>query len=256
VVRKSKAVDLSIRSPTQARSRTTVEAIVEAATQILQHDGLAQLNTNLIATRAGTSIGTLYQYFPNKQAILLAIAQRQLRKDRAGLMEAISQALATPDAELDRIIIRKAIELHQGNTEVRRALMQNLIALGRDDEITRTMQELVALLSEQVAPSLPNHLQPVSATTVFILAHAIEGAIRAAAHTNRPLLDSREFEDDLVLIVRAYLRGAADARSAKKLPKAASLICGETGQFEDVAFKEQATGSHRQGARRPTSSQG
>lgn len=209
-----------MRPPLQARSRNTVESIIEAATRILYKEGMVRLNTNLIAERAGTSIGTLYQYFPNKEAILVAIAQRQLQQDRTCVMGAISEALDTCGAELDRIVIRKVIELHKQDIEVRRALMQNLFALGRDDEITRTMREVVALLIERVGPSLPDDLQPVSPTMIFIMAHAVEGAIRAASYGNRALLDTQEFEDELVLMIRAYLRGAADERGRKTLANA------------------------------------
>jgi len=66
------------RSPKQARSRATWEAIVEAAAQILERRGADGLTTNDVAERAGVSIGTLYQYFPDKQAILVAAARREL----------------------------------------------------------------------------------------------------------------------------------------------------------------------------------
>ena len=66
------------RSPRQARSRATWEAIVEAAAQVLEQGGAAGFNTNAVAERAGVSIGTLYQYFPDKQAILAAAAKREL----------------------------------------------------------------------------------------------------------------------------------------------------------------------------------
>ena len=66
------------RSPRQARSRATWEAIVEAAAQILECDGAAAFNTAAVAERAGVSIGTLYQYFPDKKAILAAAAKREL----------------------------------------------------------------------------------------------------------------------------------------------------------------------------------
>jgi AcrR family transcriptional regulator len=66
------------RSPRQARSRATWDAIVEAAAQILERDGAVAFTTNAVAERAGVSIGTLYQYFPDKQAILTAAAKREL----------------------------------------------------------------------------------------------------------------------------------------------------------------------------------
>ena len=66
------------RRPRQARSRATWEAIVEAAAQILERRGPAGFNTNEVAARAGVSIGTLYQYFADKHALLAAAARREL----------------------------------------------------------------------------------------------------------------------------------------------------------------------------------
>ena len=68
------------RRPKQARSQATYDSILEAAEQMLERDGPDGLNTNRIAERAGVSIGTLYQYFPDKAAILLATAQRSLAR--------------------------------------------------------------------------------------------------------------------------------------------------------------------------------
>lgn len=82
------------RSPKQARSRATWAAIVEAAAQILERGGSDALTTNDVAERAGVSIGTLYQYFPDKQAILIAAARRELTPLPAR-QTALVQALIT-----------------------------------------------------------------------------------------------------------------------------------------------------------------
>jgi len=74
------------RTPRQARSRATWEAIVEAAAQILERNGPAGFNTNAVAERAGVSIGTLYQYFPDKAAILMAAAEREARRAEPGFL--------------------------------------------------------------------------------------------------------------------------------------------------------------------------
>lgn len=84
------------RSPRQARSRATWEAIVEAAAQILERGGPEALTTNLVAERAGVSIGTLYQYFSDKRSLLLAAARRDLAANAAPLpkrQRALVQAL-------------------------------------------------------------------------------------------------------------------------------------------------------------------
>jgi AcrR family transcriptional regulator len=73
----SEASTIQRRSPKQARARATCDAILEAASQIFERDGADGFNTNAVAERAGVSIGTLYQYFPDKTAILLAAAERE-----------------------------------------------------------------------------------------------------------------------------------------------------------------------------------
>src|SRR5271169_5813388 len=66
------------KSPVQARSTVTVEAIYEATIQVLLSQGAERLTTTRVAERAGVSVGTLYQYYPNKQALLYAVMQRHL----------------------------------------------------------------------------------------------------------------------------------------------------------------------------------
>ena len=73
------------KKPAQARSRATVEAILEAATRILRDQGLAGLTTNRVAERAGVSVGSLYQYFPGKEALLAALIEREASADLEAL---------------------------------------------------------------------------------------------------------------------------------------------------------------------------
>ena len=82
------------RRPRQARAQVTYDSILQAAIQILERSGPDALNTNAIAERAGVSIGTLYQYFPDREAILLAAARRELADPQPGLAAALLDALS------------------------------------------------------------------------------------------------------------------------------------------------------------------
>ena len=98
------------KSPRQARSQATHDALLQAATQILSCEGLKGFNTNAIAARAGTSVGSLYQYFPNKDALMLALIHRQKMRMLRDMAEAID---AAPRDDLDaavRILIRAVIK--------------------------------------------------------------------------------------------------------------------------------------------------
>lgn len=80
------------KKPLQSRSRATVEAVLAAAAHILEDRGLTGFNTNAVAERAGVSIGSLYQYFPSKDAILVALMEQSLTLFSETLSEAIDGA--------------------------------------------------------------------------------------------------------------------------------------------------------------------
>src|SRR5215471_21720441 len=86
------------RIPRQARAEETVAAILEGAAQVLEAGGLAALTTNAVADRAGVSIGTLYQYFADKQALLRALGEREMRTALADIATAMrGNAEAPPE---------------------------------------------------------------------------------------------------------------------------------------------------------------
>ncbi|WP_207766038.1 TetR/AcrR family transcriptional regulator [Solimonas fluminis] len=85
------------KQPRQARSRATVEAICDAAARLMQDEGYAAVTTNRVAERAGVSVGSLYEYFPNKQSIVAATLGAALRDIVAGIGRSLHEALALPD---------------------------------------------------------------------------------------------------------------------------------------------------------------
>jgi len=96
------------RRPKQARSRATFEAIIEAAAQILERRGADGLNTNDVAERAGVSIGTLYQYFPDKLALLIAAGRQLLASDSVPLAERPRALLQALIAALEQLLDRRS----------------------------------------------------------------------------------------------------------------------------------------------------
>src|ERR1019366_6996255 len=89
---KAALLDLEPRkTPQQSRSVATVEAIYDATIQVLLKKGADRLTTVHVARRAGVSVGTLYQYFPNKQALLFAVLERHMQR----VVEAVEEACAT-----------------------------------------------------------------------------------------------------------------------------------------------------------------
>ena len=110
------------KMPTQARSQETVSVILEASARILESDGLAAFNTNTIARRAGVSIGSLYQYFPNKDAILRALIGRF----EEALHDAVVKAMqAEKGQELKTrlgVLVRALVTAHYERPRLNRVL--------------------------------------------------------------------------------------------------------------------------------------
>jgi AcrR family transcriptional regulator len=86
-----KAHKYKTRKPVQERSQATFEAIIEATAQILERDGLAGLSTNRVARVAGVSVGSLYQYFPDKQALVEEVRSRFAARFQSRLLELVGR---------------------------------------------------------------------------------------------------------------------------------------------------------------------
>jgi len=196
---------LQRRSPRQARAVDTVEAIFEATARILQSEGRAGLNTNLVAEHAGVSIGTLYSYFPNKEAILLAMARRETEAVRASVAEALGEDLAQSGAEPVRLAVRALIKGYGRRNKARRILMETLIAMGHSDEIARPVQAIADLIAARAATLLPANARPLSPIALFILTRAVDGVVRAATYEDAKFIASTTFEDELTELVLRYI---------------------------------------------------
>jgi AcrR family transcriptional regulator len=203
--RKLQVIDSKRRMPQQVRALATLELIFEATARILHRGGEAALNTNAVAEHAGISIGTLYQYFPNKEAIMVAMARRLLESDRLAVMKALSGALDDASANAARIAINRLVTLSRTNQKVRRIITQTLLAQGFGDELAKPVQEITQMLAARTERILPRRTAPISPVTLFVLTRAVIGVIRAAAHEESPFLGTTEFEDELVRLVEGFL---------------------------------------------------
>jgi AcrR family transcriptional regulator len=200
------------RNPKQARARATVDAVLEAAFQILEAEGLARLTTSRIAERAGVSIGTLYQYFPDREAILLAMGQRQSDAMREKITSIILDA---PEAGGVRAIIRALMHGLQGSAETRMVLSDALFRAGGEAEVGR--QHLTFLDSISGRSELDFVLGKESS---FILTHAVIYLLRAAAAEPELNLDPDKLEDELVFLMESYLGNlAARAEAGQVSPR-------------------------------------
>ncbi|HEV2987875.1 MAG TPA: TetR/AcrR family transcriptional regulator [Candidatus Angelobacter sp.] len=205
--RPAQTVDLTRRKPRQVRALDTVEVILEATARILQQEGPAALNTNYIADRAGISVGTLYQYFSNKEAILVAMARREVATDEAAVIKAISEAAHGSDIDPVRLALRALINAFAKRRVARRVAFEALFGQGLGNELASSVRKVAQLVGERSDRLLPARTRPVTPTNLFIITRAISGIMRAASQEESPLLGTSEFEDELVHLVQAYFAG-------------------------------------------------
>ncbi len=192
-------VDSKRRKPQRASAVNVVEMIFEASARILQTDGRAGLNTNRIAQQAGVSIGSLYAYFPNKDAILLAMARRELVLLRESVMTSLERE--DPDTPPLRAVIRALIAGYSTRDQARRLVMEALVAGGHSDQIRETIEVVSAFLAQDGRGLFPS---PPSPTALFILTRAVDSVVRLATYEQAGFLHAQEFEDDLACLVEGY----------------------------------------------------
>jgi AcrR family transcriptional regulator len=199
------APDAKRRIPRQTRAGETVAAIVEAAAQVLEAGGLPAFTTNAVAERAGVSIGTLYQYFADKNALLLALAREEMKVALAQVSRAL-QGESDPSVEgRVRAMVRTLINAFRGRQRARKAVIQAVLAQGIGVELMAPVASFIAAAGEEVGKGPTATLPALSREQVFVLSRALMGAIRAAVLEEQPFLRAKSFEDEVVRLVVAYL---------------------------------------------------
>jgi len=117
-MRKVTKIPFRRRKPTQVRAQATVEAMLDAVVRLLKRGGASAITTNRIAETGGVSIGSVYQYFPDKRAIFVALHERHIREVDRVIQRRISESIGEP---LDRLVfslIDGMIELHAADPEL------------------------------------------------------------------------------------------------------------------------------------------
>ena len=194
--------------PQQRRSRETVEAVIEAAAQVFEAYGYAAGTTNRIAARAGVSIGTLYQYFPNKDALVVALLERHLADAMRRLHEWVARAVAEPRSLRDTLalFVEGMIELHGGRPRLQHILLE-------ETQITPRLHEALHQIEQQGAKTIAGLLRGVPEVrrtsleaASFLIIQTVETLThRFASHPNM-LLTRKKFTTEIVSMITAYLQ--------------------------------------------------
>jgi AcrR family transcriptional regulator len=206
MLEKDQAVDSFRKKPSQERSTATVAAIFEASARILQQHGGAALNTNAIAELAGISVGTLYHYFPNKDAILIAMAREELGKTSGKIVEGLNPKASALDDDPMRMSVRALLKGFGGRQRMRKVLIETMIGRGLSEELSRPVEAVARAIALKLQAGQKGSAAELPPVRLFVLTRAVIGTIRAAVMEQSPYLNTQALEDELVALVRFYFR--------------------------------------------------
>jgi AcrR family transcriptional regulator len=193
------------KTPRQARALATQEAIVEAAAHIIAGGGLAAFNTNVVAERAGVSIGSLYQYFPNKDALMVALIKRGLGRQLDTFGAAVN---AVPDnADLTAVVrslIQAAMQHHRDNSLLATAIDHEEARLPIQADLEHNLRSA----GEWVRTALLRHNPAINPIRLDRATRTLPALVRAVtdawANLTPPQLDVAE--EEAVRSVLGYLQ--------------------------------------------------
>lgn len=193
------------RAPNQPRASLTIQIIFEAAAQIMESEGLAGLTTNRIAEQAGYAVGTVYQYFKNKENLLLAMAMHEIAEVAHITHKIMDSAAERPLNETLRATVRAWINAFGGRHRVQYLMMQAVMDQGAFPEFHSKIAEVADDLGKKLTALPLKGVQPLSPSGQFVITRALLGTIRYGFLEHSPLLHQTALEIELVNMMRGML---------------------------------------------------
>jgi AcrR family transcriptional regulator len=195
------------KTPVQARSAVTVQAISEATIQILLTHGSDRLTTTRVAHRAGVSVGTLYQYYPNKQSLLFAVLENHLNLVAAAVESACERARHKPLAHMMREMVEAFVDVKIERADISVALYRVSAEIGGPELMKEVSQRLHRAIERMIrtAPDLQSH--PDNFVIEMMLA-AMSGAMRSVLEAGGSPAMMRILREQLVLLCQSYVAAA------------------------------------------------
>lgn len=197
---------MSRRKPTQDRAEATVTAILDATAELLVRDGYAKASTNRIARRAGVSIGSLYHYFDDKDAIVKALVERVVQRQLEALGRSLQASFEMEPEEGVRALVHAALESQKVEAELAHVLLTQCPREGREDLDREWKRRMTELLSARML-SDPERIRPRNVGLAsYVLVHAVFAVVRDALADRPELLAGPALEAELTELVVRYLR--------------------------------------------------
>jgi AcrR family transcriptional regulator len=220
---------LSRRSPSQARSVVTVSAIFEASVQVLLREGLHRLTTTRVADRAGVSVGTLYQYYPNKLALLNAVLQRHLEVVAETVEKAAQKAHGKPLPIMVTAVVHAFVKAKIGKEDEARALYSVAEQLGGSILVQRASQRAVTALALMLSTASEVRFPDLEIVS-YVFAAAMTGPTKGVLEKQAPRKLAQILKSQLISLCLGYLE-----RQAESVPPALPSGAGAARKVRNAA---------------------
>ena len=190
--------------PVQARSAVSVDAILKATIQVLLKSGKEQLTTTRVAMRAGVSVGTLYQYFPNKSSLLQAALMRHMDEVTEAVERICLEQRGRTLAEMATALIHAFLAAKMRDVKTSIALY----SVSSDVDGVRIVQQMAVRSNGAIAAMLASSCEPMTKDPQLVasmLQGAMAGVSRRLLESDAPEKQFAALRDELVLLACAYL---------------------------------------------------
>jgi AcrR family transcriptional regulator len=225
------------KTPCQARSVSTVNAVFEATIQVLLSDGLQRLTTTRVADRAGVSTGALYQYYPNKQSLLQAVLQRHLDYVAESVEQACNQNHHEPLAVMVEGLVRAFVDAKTVRVDESRALYLVAAELHSAGLVSQASKRMYTAMSSMLASATDAQFDELLMVT-FMFLSAMVGLTRSVLEGGAP--PKMLLRKQLVMLCDAYLNRIA-------IPAVSSSVC--LAGVADIQGERSALSAHAAGHR-------
>jgi len=196
------------KQPQQERSRVLYDALLVAGAEMLERHG-PDFTLSDVAERAGVSPGSLYQYFPDRRALVGALIDRQIASDRASLAD-FRRASSAPGTEpVSELLADGVLRLYGQRPALLSSMVQLLRELGREGDVQAVVSDFCAALSERLGAECPECDDEACRDAALAAVSGVLGVVRETARTQPEKLATPGFRARLVAIAAAALRPTA-----------------------------------------------
>ena len=196
-----------LKRPQQERSRITVEAVLEAAFQVLTAHGFDGLTTTAVAERAGVSVGTLYQYVPDKAALVGAVVEAYLAREEDAMRAALAAAEDQPLGPLVDRLVDTFVGLQAEAPDRSAAILTGAERVGWTGGIDALTDRVLALVTPAFLNRADEIVRPDPERAAFTVVHALDGFIRRAVIERPADVASGVVAGEAKALARGYLLG-------------------------------------------------